>query len=613
MAHQDSFLDSFTAWAVESGHGGSVDAVRVLSALADDHLARGLAELTPDDLEELLLEACPRELVIIEPDEELPAVSAAVADVISFLGATGRIGDEDAGRLRTALDRVRPRLEMTVMNPQLWSSSKSVLQTAAAGRHEVGAVQRREVADLDRYSDEIAVAFGGRRVAIVPASGPEEVAPPIPPVRMAPLAELADAVRAAPLAATLIGMLDWIGVSEGITEHDVLPPRAALELVAHLGLAEPPPGELVDAAKLPELHRLWVIALDSGLLEIDDDERAVHCGDLVLEDGDDADTLESWEEVILSLIDPELPVPERDRPALEASRSLLLLLFNRREPTTPGEAEEQLRDRGLTAGTRAIEHAAEMLGLAGLVERAGSALVLTPLGLWAGRVLLQRVAQFPVPILGSLSGVDAATLIYGMRAYDEAERQEELSGWLNGRSADDAAKEIAQALGEASPLARAVGVTMLIDDLGPAGRAALASLEGDPRIAGVASLRLADRGEQTEFMPGHADGAWVLADMAAAGIELGGHPGTLLPAFAHDTDPAEAADLVTAVSYADHPWRERIMSALIDHPAPAVVRAVQAAHRRRQGLSEERPGARGRTPKKPKKKGKNAGSRKKRR
>ncbi|MFC7108416.1 hypothetical protein ACFQQB_53240 [Nonomuraea rubra] len=78
----------------------------------------------------------------------------------------------------------------------------------------------------------------------------------------------------------------------------------------------------------------------------------------------------------------------------------------------------------------------------------------------ARQIIAETTGQ-DIPVMGSLAGADAATLLHGLRSYPESERGEELAGWLKDRDERAAVDEIASVLAAVSPLSRAVGVELL--------------------------------------------------------------------------------------------------------------------------------------------------------
>lgn len=122
------------------------------------------------------------------------------------------------------------------------------------------------------------------------------------------------------------------------------------------------------------------------------------------------------------------------------------------------------------------------------------------------------------------------------------------------------------------------------------------------------------QGEHYEATPSRADMLWTLVDVGAAGLEMAGSSlDALAPLGARDAPPAELINLLSGLGDAEHLWTGRVLATIADlHPDPQVVRVARAELRRYHG-QDANPGARGRRPRKPKKAGKTAGARKKKR
>jgi hypothetical protein len=215
---------------------------------------------------------------------------------------------------------------------------------------------------------------------------------------------------------------------------------------------------------------------------------------------------------------------------------------------------------------------------------------------------LMDVTGVNIPVLGSYAMEDAATLLHALRSYDSHERAEELGGWLAGRDATERAQEIADVLMQVSPLSRAVGLTLLIAELGAPGREVLDTLSGVPRLGALVNLRLADRGELIDFTPVAEDIGWVLVDTAAVTLEIPGRPEDQIAVVSGDLPPEDHAEMIHAMALSDHPWTEDVLRLLIGHHHDRrVVAAARTTLRRFRGEPAEPPGARGRKAKKPKK------------
>ncbi|MFG1946908.1 hypothetical protein [Nonomuraea sp. NPDC048826] len=263
------------------------------------------------------------------------------------------------------------------------------------------------------------------------------------------------------------------------------------------------------------------------------------------------DELEAWGEVCRDRLDEAL--------LLEVVR-----LFVAREPAA-GEPPAELVAFGLVRGANPYEA--------------------TPVGLWMGRRLIEELTGQEVPIMGSLAERDAAGLLRGLRSYPEAERDEELAGWLARRDPDGAAKEVAAVLAEASPLSRAVGIELLGFKMGDEGRRALDDLVIEPKVGAVIAARLSrdDRQPATEEI------GWVLVDMAAALLEFGGEASEVVESVAAGMETDEQASTITLLALCDHPATEPVLRVFIEHhPDAGVAAAARKALRRLHGLASAR-------------------------
>ncbi|MFI7419983.1 hypothetical protein [Nonomuraea sp. NPDC049684] len=268
----------------------------------------------------------------------------------------------------------------------------------------------------------------------------------------------------------------------------------------------------------------------------------------------DARVLEAWARVC--------------RARLAADERLLLELirmFLSREPVA-GRVPQALTDLGLV--------------------RQAEPYTLSWLGLWVARLIIAETAGQEIPVMGTLAGADAATLLHGLRSYPEAERSEELAGWLAGRDREHAAAEIAGALAGVSPLSRAVGVELLESSLGEEGRRALRGLLTEPRLGAVVAARTGHE----ERRPTPDEIAWVLVDMAAALLEFGGgEAGEVIDSIAMGMDAEEQAGTIAILAFGDHPWTGRVLRVVIDHhPDERVTAAARKALRRLRGLADIR-------------------------
>ncbi|MGP3931805.1 hypothetical protein [Nonomuraea sp. KM88] len=270
-------------------------------------------------------------------------------------------------------------------------------------------------------------------------------------------------------------------------------------------------------------------------------------------EGDDSEVLAAW--------------AGHCRDLLAADGALLLELirmFLTREPHQ-GEVPETLTGLGLV--------------------RQEEPYTLSWLGLWAARLIVAATTGQEVPVMGSLADGDAAALLHGLRSYPEAERDEELAGWLKGRERDEAVAEIAAALATVSPLSRAIGVELLSTRFGDEGRLALSRHLEKRKLGAV----IAARTGRTERQPAPDEIAWVLVDMAAALLEFGDEPGQVIESIALGMDVEEQAGTIPILAFGDHPWTGQVLRLFIDHhPDQRVSAAARKALRRLRGLADVR-------------------------
>ncbi|MGP3919617.1 hypothetical protein [Nonomuraea sp. 10N515B] len=281
--------------------------------------------------------------------------------------------------------------------------------------------------------------------------------------------------------------------------------------------------------------------------------RAAPLAEELKPEGEDAEVLAAW--------------ADHCRERLAADEGLLLELirmFLSREPAK-GDIPETLSGLGLV--------------------RQAEPYTLSWLGLWAARLIIADTTGQEIPVMGSLADADAAALLHGLRSYPEAERGEELAGWLKDRDTNAAAAEIASVLGTVSPLSRAVGVELLWSDFGEEGRPALSRLLEEPKLGAVIAARTGREDRQ----PVPEEIAWVLVDMAAALLEFGDAPVEVINSIAMGMNSEEQTNTIAMLAFGDHPWTGRVLQVFIDHhPDERVAAAARKALRRLRGLADLR-------------------------
>ncbi|MFI7445020.1 hypothetical protein [Nonomuraea indica] len=363
----------------------------------------------------------------------------------------------------------------------------------------------------------------------------DDTLPLQPPIRLPSRADLAAAVRATPLAALLLnppgpGLREEAAQAGGSQEAAVPGPGTREEAV---------PGVGADAL--------------AGLRDGPAGPDAIGA----LRDGTADDVLRVWTDVRRHLFGRDQAV------FLQVVR-----LFLGREPV--GDVPAALSSLGLARQRD---------------EGSPGSYALTPLGLWTAREMIAEATGQEIPVMGSFAGRDAAALLHGLRSYREAERIEELTGWLVGRDRAKAAEEIGAALAEVSPLARAIGVELLALDLGDDGRLVLDRLLGVRKLGAVVAARMG----RDEQRPSPEEIAWVFVDMAAALLEFGGETDEVIQSMAMGMEPEQQASTIALLALGDHPWSERVLYVIIErHPDEQVAAAARKALRRLRSLASLR-------------------------
>jgi hypothetical protein len=586
-----SLNHDLNAWLDRRGRPESGECLRLLDEIAGKMFGRELDRLSPAQLRELLLEGCPRDLTVLE--EEFSTVLRAVADLVGFIEDS--VDPAVVPEYREVLAEVEPGFAGRMRDQALWSPSKRVRKSLSGDEVDISDAEAQPV--LGRFNEDLPVALAS-------VEEEDDGLPLIPPVRLPSVAELAAAARRTPLTRRLLALAAWAEPGRDLDPDRSLLDEDRQDLLDRLG----DPWPAADGDGVSRLRTLWSLARDTCLLELDEGKPVVRPGHTAADITGDNDefALDAWLELTADLLTAWTDSVQPDGRATV----VLLHLFTRRAPVSR-VALAGLADAG---PSEALERDLVWLADAGLIDDRGSEVSATSLGLYLARDMIEHAADLRAPILGGYGDGSAAGFLRYVRVHDSDELAEELAGWLASRDAGSAATEIVEVLGWVSPAARLAGMRVLIDHLGAAGRDALGSLRRDSRLAALTDMLLSSRGEHYETTPHRADVLWTLVDVGAAGLEVSGPSlDALAPLGAREADPAEFIDLLSGLGDAEHPWAGRVLATIADlHPDPRVIRIARAELRRHHG-DDARPGARGRRPRKPKKVGKKAGARKKKR
>ncbi|MEU5217753.1 hypothetical protein AB0G79_16360 [Streptomyces sp. NPDC020807] len=203
---------------------------------------------------------------------------------------------------------------------------------------------------------------------------------------------------------------------------------------------------------------------------------------------------------------------------------------------------------------------------------------LTPLGLYGVRARMLD-AGVDAPAVGDLADRGADVLLAGVAAYPEAAARAETAGWLAGRDARDAARELlaaARGADAGSPLRR-LHCQQALSLVGAEAEPAVREVLDDAELGGLARVWLAERGAVDVPAPSEAMIFWLAIDTIAAQLDAAG-------------DLEELQELIEGLTgrhsgFFDEAWR-------VDHPATAeVLEAMGRLHRDRTTAKEARKSA----------------------
>ncbi|MBT2442367.1 hypothetical protein J7E93_20090 [Streptomyces sp. ISL-36] len=203
---------------------------------------------------------------------------------------------------------------------------------------------------------------------------------------------------------------------------------------------------------------------------------------------------------------------------------------------------------------------------------------LTPLGLYGVRARMLE-AGVNAPAVGELADKGADVLLDGLTAYPESAARAETAGWLAGRGAVEAARELlaaARGADAGSPLRR-LHCQQALALVGPEAEPAVREVLDDAELGGLARVWLAERGAADVPAPPESMIFWLAIDTIAAQLDAEG-------------DLEELQDLVEGLTgqhggFFEAAWR-------VDHPATAeVLEAMGRLHRDKRAAKEARKAA----------------------
>ncbi|MFV2176366.1 hypothetical protein ACFHW2_26230 [Actinomadura sp. LOL_016] len=579
-------------WADERGEKLDGQGTRILLELMRDELGLpGPGELTPERLRSLLLEVFPE--AVVAAADDVPTVLTALRGVVAYLRDSGTVTAPDAAALETEIDRVAP--EFTEVVGDFDDAEQRAAAEVVAGLMQADGVPMEDPEAVEKWVREFESLPDEERFARTEEYLREVEERVVPPVRIAPEAELAAAARASRLTAAIVALAEWTGERE-LTEHETLTAADAAEARGVLGLAEAGAEGEPDG----ELERLWWAAAAAEVIEVEGG-RAVPGRALAgLRSEDDAELLGAW----LPLFDA-VAVPEHDyEDGLDAAElvqnaltGVLIHLYEQEEPTPPDAlvdamiehiGEQYVVEEEGAAMSRLLSDAfrreLDVLEEWGIVEPAGDepggevaeGRALTPLAVWAVRELL--IADgFLAPVVGDLADATAAELVAGLVWHRTDTADEEIDGWLADRDAAAAAAELLDVMRTGGPGARNLAASVLHRigaDAAPVVRAA-----GDHPLCGpYAAMWLASAGDAAGRDLTRGEYLWVFVDTVAGMMEAADAAAAVAAALADVAPDADMAAMVDELWRIEHPDLVEVLEALGDHhPDRTVAKTARTA------------------------------------
>ncbi|MEU8620819.1 hypothetical protein [Streptomyces sp. NPDC048623] len=203
---------------------------------------------------------------------------------------------------------------------------------------------------------------------------------------------------------------------------------------------------------------------------------------------------------------------------------------------------------------------------------------LTPLGLYGVRARMLE-AGLVAPAVGDLAGKGAEALLDGIAHYPQEAARAETTGWLAGREAVAAARELLDAARGTDPGAplRRLHAQQALSLAGPEAEPAVREVLDDRELGGLARVWLAERGAADIPVPPETLIYWLVIDTIAAHLDAEG-------------DPEELQDLIEGLTaghsgFFEAAWR-------VDHPSTAdVLEAMGRLHRDKPTAKEARKAA----------------------
>lgn len=499
MSNARSAAADFAAWAA-GREGLEPDVVETLVQFKAEYLGdRSDVGWTREHLRSLLLEWLPGK--VTADGEWIAATVPTMRSYVRFLRDTGRLhrGADAAGTLLAELDALEREYPDAMRDRSRFGIAKSLV-TAHALDH------------LSQDEEPVSPELAGLDV-----DGPPES---VPAVRLPSSAVLAEMARSSPLLDDVARLAAWIGTRKHLTQTGALRLGDAWAAVEELGLLEKETSENVrarvrSARDIRALQMLWAVAVASGFVTLSRTTASEGPALQLWRDGDDDEVLEAWRrafEVVTDLgIDYGLerryqpPLFEQVEEAVLGACPGLYVGARTSVDELIAELAESLGVAGAQFGEplkswvdREVRDFVGRLAEVGALGDEGGEVTMTPLGRWVVREQLLEVGT-DAPVVGDVRGMDAGQMLAQVCRLPAEESERARREWLDCRSPDQAARDLARVGCEGRALERVAVLTILASDLGSVAAAVLAEVADDERFGPHARTWLA------EHAGGHVD------------------------------------------------------------------------------------------------------------
>jgi hypothetical protein len=623
-------LDGFGGWlkaqrglGEPAAHEATFDAGLALDwkfGYGDGHLGRW----TTGEVAEFLLSWCPRKLSVSQADSV--TIPASIAAFIDYLAAERLLasGSASPARLRAAATGAAGEFATAMADPANFGMAKSIFSGALAGGADPSDPAQLEawVARFNSLSHEerqavlpgSAISTGGAADRTAPSSMA------LPPVPLPPPEAVQTSEAAAPVLRMFAELARFAGSGRQLTQRGNLTMADARALIPLLGSGDVLDDRIGDrtfrtrsSAELPVLHLVFTWARKAGILRVRHGKVLATKRGLALAENPAAEfgrVLDAllavgplsaqrvpggwpdWPEIdelldsiVLHLLVPPYasrrPVPIAKLAEMATEVVLGTFVFDRL-------ADEQVAGRI----SWDVARIADALELAGVLRRSGTAeqepeaaqrlqpggdVALTPAGVAAVQQRLPALG-YDVRVSGLLATATAAELVAGLDVADFGTVTAEIDAWLDRRTPEQAAAQLAAAVAElAEPSLQHLALAMLTD-LGPELAAPqVRQLAENPASRGFALCWLADHemlDVQALYDPIDPDSfAQVLYHRLVAT-----EPAGMLEALALAGDDNQQARLAAELGKSPAPSAEAVLAAIGTHyPVRTVAKAARKA------------------------------------